>query len=665
MHNKTSTVFSAALSILAVSLLVFAGVSYGQSSQNGSVSGAGAYGVMNDAGVNCPIISSPGTYVMPTDYSGAPNSAPGGTTACIVINSSNVVFDCAGNTVTNNGASGTTYGIMLSGATNVTVQNCPGVSGYSEGIYVYQSDDSTLINNLAYDNAHAGFYLSSGSSNDIVTDNTAFGNVQGFLTQYGSNNTITDNVAYDNTFSFDIEYDVNTTLANNLAHDSPGDGFFVDSSSNVAFTNNSAYNNGNCDFLSLAGADDSFTGNTAHGSFSGFYLTESGSIITDNLAYNGGNVGFALESGSSDDTLAGNSAYNNSQIGFFLSGSNDIIADNSAHGNGDTGFDLFYESGSSFTNNFAYDNSGLGIYVYSSSGNTFTNDTASDNSNGGLFIDNSSRMSLHGQYFSNNYPDLVVKDDSSSPFTINLSGLVFDNPLGNMQNYTNLSVNDRVSSGESYSISWTRSPSSIPAGESSFAQKFVNITALSGAPSIDSVTWTWLGSELTGYNQSGFQLWGYNSTSWTLLHGTLNTTARTLSLARLKPGGVYGIFQKDINPSIDNVGALATRNLITAPPSIRLKRPANGTIIESSTPISVDLAFTATDASSAKMNCSLYFDKSLKYTNSSFVSGSSVRIAVLASVASHSWSVTCQDVYNSTDSSPTYVFTVSAPVRRP
>ncbi len=141
----------------------------------------------------------------------------------------------------------------------------------------------------------------------------------------------------------------------------------------------------------------------------------------------------------------------------------------------------------------------------------------------------------------NNSPDLEVVNDLATSYIINLTSMVFDNPLDNYQNYTNLSINDTVASGDNYSIKWTTNQSAPPA--TSFAQTYVNITTISGTPSIDRIVWSWISGQLTGYNSSLFQLWNYNATGWTLLNNTPNTVGNTLSLSNLAPQNLYAILQ--------------------------------------------------------------------------------------------------------------------------
>ncbi len=222
----------------------------GQSVQSSgyAVSGAG-YGVMdNDPTLNCPNITLPGTYTMTTiNYTGAPNSASPLTGAsCVRINSSNVVFDCAGHSITNNSA-GQTFGILVAGpVTNVTVQNC-NVFNYNYGIYYYSSNNSNILDNVANNDNNTGIYLDSSNnatlSNNIANNNTFYG-----IFFNSSNNVVSNNSAGNNydgiAFSSHSANMYNNTLSNNTASNNSNYGIVFDTSNNTALYNNIANNNG-------------------------------------------------------------------------------------------------------------------------------------------------------------------------------------------------------------------------------------------------------------------------------------------------------------------------------------------------------------------------------------------------------------------------------------
>ncbi len=158
----------------------------------------------------------------------------------VEIISDNVTLDCAGYKIE---GSGTGYGILLNGRTNVTITNC-GITLFSNGIYLYYSSDNTLINNSASSNDY-GIYLRSSIDN-VLTNNTASSNnIYGiYLRSSSDNNVLTNNTASSNIF-----YGI----------------YLYISSDNNVLTNNTAYNNNYGIYLSYSGAsvltDNSMFGN--------------------------------------------------------------------------------------------------------------------------------------------------------------------------------------------------------------------------------------------------------------------------------------------------------------------------------------------------------------------------------------------------------------------
>jgi len=140
---------------------------------------------------NCIIITSPGTYNLIQNIYGAPYTVSASgivDRACVIIASQDVLFDCNGFNITNNGTS-SAAGIIVNASssidyTNVTIQNCNGVSAYEAGTVLHETAETQLINNTAYNNTH-GFYLFN--SNDTNMLNFSFYN-NGY--DFYANNTL-------------------------------------------------------------------------------------------------------------------------------------------------------------------------------------------------------------------------------------------------------------------------------------------------------------------------------------------------------------------------------------------------------------------------------------------------------------------------------------------
>ena len=505
------------------------------------------------------------------DVTGASNNVSG-SLACIVISGSNLVFDCNNHWIYNNGTAGYTYGIYINGSqTNVTIINCGGIYGYYGGIWATQLAYGNISNNVVYNNADACIYVGSGTNltgntvynctygfnengqfGDKFTSNTARNNTYGFYILSSTSGTLTNNVAYNNSYDgFYLSSVSPTTLTNNTAYDNSNDGFEVRYTNSTTFTNNTAYNNNKtngCGFDFGFCHDNVLTGNKAYGQWLGFYLAGTdnyNNTLINNTAY--GNQYGINPYFSYNSTLTGNTAYNNS-YGIILShGSGNTITGNTARNN-TYGFDL--QSGSSnntFTSNTGYNNSyAFRIEPYSDN-NTLAGNVLSNSSGIGIYVVGVTNTVITNDRYYNNAPDFKFDSWGLGPLALTMSGVVFDNDAGSLQNYTNISVSDTIAAGETYSIDWAANQSALPASRVSFQRKFVNITALAGTVSINQINWTWLDSELSGYDEHYFELWKYNATgNWTNMGATPNASANTLTLNNLAPGSTYGLLQYQV-----------------------------------------------------------------------------------------------------------------------
>ncbi len=236
---------------------------------------------------SCMNISVPGTYSLTSDLKGAsvyesepygPNKALSGY-GCIVVSSSDVSVDCAGHSVMVPGELGALYGVLIQGResnvlTNITIRNC-NISGYgygvlvgftrgvnvdsnsitkgTHGIYLWNSPDCTLSNNIAYGNLKEGIHLDAGSNGTQVRGNVGHANglfsdpkprlPQGTAFLIGSDrNTLEDNVAYNQTEGFVFDHSSRNTVVNNSAFGNAV-GFTLVQSDNNVFENIISSNN--------------------------------------------------------------------------------------------------------------------------------------------------------------------------------------------------------------------------------------------------------------------------------------------------------------------------------------------------------------------------------------------------------------------------------------
>lgn len=126
-------------------------------------------------------------------------------------------------------------------------------------------------------------------------------------------------------------------------------------------------------------------------------LTGTSNATVENCNVTGFQVGFLLAH-SPNDTLAENTANNNSLCGFLYNSSkNDIFSDNTADSNGYYGFALVVSTGNTFSKNTANNNGFVGFLLFNSSNsNTLTMNTANNNSYDGFFLWGASNNTFTG-----------------------------------------------------------------------------------------------------------------------------------------------------------------------------------------------------------------------------------------------------------------------------
>ena len=125
----------------------------------------------------CPVINQSGYIPSFQNYSGAPNLITGLTNACVIINTSNVEFDCQNpmtginNWITNDGTASAAGVHIPSGLNNVTVRNC-NIQQYYYGGYSVSNSNNTWDTNQFYNNSITGLY--TDSVNTINVQNNTF-----------------------------------------------------------------------------------------------------------------------------------------------------------------------------------------------------------------------------------------------------------------------------------------------------------------------------------------------------------------------------------------------------------------------------------------------------------------------------------------------------------
>jgi len=568
------------------------------------------YGILQSNLSECFKINASGSYYIANSVVGAPftiTGISGISRACVVIDSSNVDFTCNGYNITNDGTADAA-GVIIKGSssniyTNVTIRDCPGVSNYKigvmdyysqgqvlnvtafnnslHGMYVYNPSNSTFANNTLHDNVHGGIWLFFGTNNQII-DNTAFNNAEyGIYSYYLSNSNFTNNIAHNNAPSNGIfsYYPSNSNFVNNTAYNNSL-GIASNYPSNSNFVNNTAYNNSNGIRIG-SGTDNQITDNIVYNNavYGITLVSASFNSVRNNTAYDN-DIGIDLNVNTANNTIINNTAYNNTNGFYAGNNANDNnFTDNTAYGNTNNGFVIWtgINNSNRLINNTAHDNDYNGVYVFNANAN-ISGGSMYGNTRG-VYLLASAGYSVIAQmqnvHCYDNAGALVMESDGTAAYVINATNIILDNPAGDFQNYTNISINDAGSASERYRIDWAAQPATPPLTHFSFARKYVTILPDAGSPSIDMIRWTWLDSEVSPpYNDTKFEVWRYNA-GWSKVSGqTLDTTNNFIEVLGFTPSSDYGILQNN-----------------NSAPSLTVESPQNITYNVST----VDLNYTVSD----------------------------------------------------------------------
>ncbi|MEM2989682.1 MAG: right-handed parallel beta-helix repeat-containing protein, partial [Halobacteria archaeon] len=490
------------------------------------------------------------------------------------------------NSISDNTAHNNSNGFYLLAASNNTLNN--NTAFYNAyGFYVNNSADNNLTNCTAYNNSYHGFYLLSASTNNLLSDNLAkFQGSHGFVVSSSLLNKLTNNTAYRNSCGFAVDSSSNNTLAYNFAYNNTVGFALQTGSSENNLTDNLAYFNKYGFRLEVA-SDNRLENNSAFnnsvqgglfGSGSGFFITVSSekNMLINNSAYDNELSGFFIDQ-TSTNSINRSYAYRNEYGCYLYYGESNNIIKSSFYNNSKTGVYLNRSSNMLLDEVNTYNNQKSGLYLDSSPNVTITNCTAANNSEYGIAVLNANNTVGTNIHLYNNDGNDVYAFASASYKALYLFNLTIDNPAGNFENYTSLTINDTLEAtallDNGYTINWTRNSSALPPYRFSFREKYVEITNITSSVSIDSITWHWLDSEVTGdYNESKFELWKYNVSGWTLMNDTPNVSANILGLTNMNPASTYGILQRNVSGC----------QVITTPGSYQLSANAEGAPFDAS-----------------------------------------------------------------------------------
>ena len=182
------------------------------------------------------------------------------------------------------------YGIYASGSNHITISNnhvssagSPASGSTRAGIYLNNTDDSTITGNTTDHNSQDGIKLASGSAGNLVSDNVSFANAE----EWERNATGIQVIGTGSD---------NNTLIHNMAYDNEDSGlqFYTGAQNNVVIGNLS-YGNGDHGIDNNAAPGNTIVGNTVQGNVTaGINLEGSvspgsgGATLANNIAVDNG-----------------------------------------------------------------------------------------------------------------------------------------------------------------------------------------------------------------------------------------------------------------------------------------------------------------------------------------------------------------------------------------
>jgi len=277
----------------------------------------------------------------------------------ILITGNKITLDCNGHVVIGPGVPGFNGGIEVAGGlSGVTVRRCK-VTGFGvNGIFVGGGGiDGRYEDNITYGNQNHGIHV-DGASGCLVLNNTSRSNgaigivLTGATRSWILHNTVEDNINWAGIALFDGSHD-NVLLDNTARRNS--DGYILDVVQNNELRLNRAISNSAHGFFIRDSQNDLVDSNTANQNLIGFEFTEGSNAnnIQNNVADLNASDGFRVFM-SDKNNLTGNTANSNGNVGFIVFGgaSFNVLSRNTGHKN--IAFDAYDED--SGTGNIWKDN---------------------------------------------------------------------------------------------------------------------------------------------------------------------------------------------------------------------------------------------------------------------------------------------------------------------
>ncbi|MBI2632277.1 right-handed parallel beta-helix repeat-containing protein [Candidatus Pacearchaeota archaeon] len=371
---------------------------------------------------SCGTINKPGTYILNKNISGFSNEG------CIIINSSDVSFNCLFNSIEGSRISGAVISVggLYTNLKNITIKNCrirPISFSRGVGIRLMNVNDSLIIgNNLS--NNYNGILLTT--SNKVIINNNEFNSNFNGISLIGKSNS--------NTIQLN-------SILNNFVR---GIMLTGESSGNVISLNKIASNGDSGLFISSGSVGNNVIRNVfENNKNSGIIVLSNGNKINSNTIINNKFYGIILSKGGDNTVLFNNKVTFNDGYGIYISSYKNIIASNFVYGNNKSGILLINNINNISLNglnstlyfNIVTNNLLYGIELISTVGNKLDKNKLDYNVKSGLFLNRASGNSISNGNSSNNmeYGIFIINQSNSNLVNMiaraNKKGVIFDDGI--------------------------------------------------------------------------------------------------------------------------------------------------------------------------------------------------------------------------------------------
>ncbi len=359
------------------------------------------------------------------------------------------VEDSDSNTIIDNDCSDNGYGIYIDSSDYCTLENNLCDWNYEDGIRLYYSDDTQIINNTCTNNDLEGIILDEECYYTLIENNTLTynGDTGIWVYYYCYDTTIRGNNCSYNEYGIYIEDSEYNTIEDNVCNWNTDDaGIYLDYADYNDVVNNTCMYNGGEGIYSSSSSFTSMEGNTLlWNEQEGIQVRYGSSIwIENNDCSNNSYAGIDVEDVSSNGYLWENTCYDNGESGIDCMESEGIhVEENDCHNNSAEGITIQYCSDSSVVNNSVSLSGDDGLDIENSERVTIENNTVKNCNDEGLsiqeteyatvknntLVDNPSNFGVWGEadpHFNHDIDDSNTADGKTIYYITGVSDMVYD-----------------------------------------------------------------------------------------------------------------------------------------------------------------------------------------------------------------------------------------------